>query len=163
MNSLTFQNWDAYTLQDNDGFLNETNYQTQDNAQNKRKQLQSQISQTRDFINNTVKPAVDTCEAQTIVSADSNLTVTKEGTVTTLRVTVSPSGEATKSYVDAQDLVVKDYADSQDLLVKAYVDQQDNLIKNTTLDGKTVLCLTESEYEALATKSATTLYFVYAD
>lgn len=51
---LTIRDWGDYTLQSEDGFMDSSKYSTPENESDKRRQLQTQHSQIRDFINNTL-------------------------------------------------------------------------------------------------------------
>lgn len=54
ISNLTFQDWDDYTLEAEDGFMDSSKYSTPENESDKRRQLQTQHSQLRDFINETM-------------------------------------------------------------------------------------------------------------
>ena len=54
ISGFTVHDWDDYTLEAEDGFMDSSKYYTPENESDKRKQLQTQHSQLRDYINNTL-------------------------------------------------------------------------------------------------------------
>ena len=132
---LTIRDWGDYTLQSEDGFMDSSKYSTPENESDKRRQLQTQHSQIRDFINNTLVAKINDLDDG-------------EGEITTNYALKAESGKTLVFSYNA--------ANNNRITISLYA------VDNTLLDTKTIdlalgKMLTGLSYNA-STKSIVTTY-----